>query len=352
MIIRSLGLASACLFVLVGEATSTSLGPGSGTAANPDSVLRTVRIVALQEPADNPIGEITDFDVLPDGRFLVLDGMSVALRLHDENGFLEKTVGRRGSGPGEFRRPGSLTVNTAGQVFVTDHSSNRITRFTPDLEYDTTFALPGQVVFEVKAAGDRILVGSYRRFEDAILIIDFDGRILGSFHPFEPETFSVPYWEAITAPFLGIGNDSYFVATTTLYPIRRYALDGTKLPDFGTPPMSWIEPVRPKYGAFVGLNRDERLNSWVKSFSIISGIDVYRNEMVLVTHGGLEWVPQQRFKVHQRTMDIYEPSGTKVVEDVPVPGRVLSVGGHVVFLTSEPPGPWLLRICQLRLSKP
>lgn len=226
MIIRVIALASAWLSVLGGGTASNLSGPGIGAATPSDSVFWRVKAVALQEPADNPIGEITDLEVLPDGRFLVLDGMSAALRLHDENGFLEQTVGRKGSGPGEFRLPVDLAVNTAGQVFVADIGLNRITRFTPNLEFDTTFAVPGQGVGSVKAAGDRILAITYRRFEDVILILDFDGRILGSFHPFEPETFSIPYWEAISRPFLGAGKDRYYVATAPLYPIRRYALAG------------------------------------------------------------------------------------------------------------------------------
>ena len=346
-ILRSIALASAGLSVLAGGLAPNLAGPDTGIATTSDSVFWGVRTVALHEPADNPIGEITDLELLPDGRFLVLDGMSATLRLHDENGFLVKTVGRKGSGPGEFRYPNALAVNTAGQVFVSDIGAGRFTRFTPDLEYDTTFTLPGQLAAGVKAAGDRILAQTYRRFENVVLILDFDGRIHGSFHPLEPETFSVPYWEAISRPFLGVGKDRYYVATAPLYPIRQYSLDGSKLEDFGVPPRSWVEPVRPKHGAFVGLNRDQRMNAWARSFSIISGIDGYGKDLVLVTHGGFERT-REGYIAHQRTMDIYESSGTKLLEDVPLPGRVLSVGEHIVFLTSEPPGPWFLRVCKLR----
>ncbi len=345
--LRNIGTVLFFSLVLPGGSFGHELGPehGRDPVAQLDTLFRTVRVFALEEPIDNPIGEIRGFGQLPNGQFVILDGMAASLRLHDENGFLVRTAGGTGGGPGEFRQPMSLAIQVDGAVLVGDR--NRIHRFSPELEFDTTFTVPGQAVFGVETVGERILASSYRRFDDTVVILDLAGKRLGSFHPFEPEIYSVPYWGGVSTQFVAGGPDTYFVSTSTLYPIRRYGLEGKKKQDFGFPPPSWIEPVRPKYGAFVGLNRKDRMDAWAHSFSVITSTDIYQDSLLIVTHGGLENAPRQGYQLFQRTLDVYNMSGAKIVEDEPIPGRILEIGQSIFFLTSEPPGPWFVRVAEL-----
>jgi len=310
-------------------------------------LLRPVRRLVLEETPEHPIAEIRDVAVLPSGDLVVIDGMSANVRLHDSLGFLKKIVGRKGKGPGEFVKPTSVAVSANGFVLVGDQGSNRVTRYRSDLTFDTTYSVPGLFVFGLDAFEDGFLVMSYRRFEDTVLILNWDGRVIGSAQPFEPEVFSVPYWEAPSKQFLSLGPRGFSVGTTVLYPIRQYDLRGRKLEDVGYPPPSWKEPVRPKRGQFVGLNRDARLDAWVRSFSIISGVDWYRDSLLLVSHGRFDPSPHLRFRVRHEAVDVYDADGEKIGEDIPLPGPILFSGEYVYMLTTEPPAPWTVQVAEL-----
>ncbi len=313
------------------------------------SVLKALRRVVLEEPPEEPIGEVADFAVLPDGRLLVVDGMSASVRVHNKNGFLDTILGGRGEGPGEFKNPSSLAVMEDGRFLVGDFGTNRVTRFSSTLELDEVFTIPGVVVFGVETIPGGFLVMTYRRFEDTVIRCDNSGNIVESAHPFEPEVFSVPYWQGPSTQFLATGAGEFLVGTTVLYPIRRYGFDGVSKSDFGFPPPSWIEPVRPKRGQFVGLNREDRLNAWVRSFSIISGVNTYR-DLVLVSHGRFVPNSRNRYQIQSMTIDVYNWEGTKLEADVALPGRILSGGEYVYLLTSEPPGPWIVQIAEVAVS--
>ena len=79
-------------------------------------------------------GEVNAAIVLPSGGALVFDLKSVngpALEMFDADGRFVATVGRPGSGPGEYRtQPGmSLAAGADGTLFVLDAANNRIDRF-------------------------------------------------------------------------------------------------------------------------------------------------------------------------------------------------------------------------------
>ena len=64
------------------------------------------------------------------GRIIVLDKNAPHLRLLNEDGRLLQTAGRGGSGPGEFRIPWSLAVDsTSKTVFVVDPANARVTEY-------------------------------------------------------------------------------------------------------------------------------------------------------------------------------------------------------------------------------
>jgi len=70
----------------------------------------------------------------PDGRILVLDGGSATVREYDAQGRFIRALGRRGSGPGEFRSPVQLFVGVGDTLMVWDSALNRLTRFGPTAE--------------------------------------------------------------------------------------------------------------------------------------------------------------------------------------------------------------------------
>ena len=64
----------------------------------------------------------------PDGRLVLADVASTALLLVDPDGVTRDTIGRRGQGPGEFRRLTAIAGASDGTIAVWDAASRRVTR--------------------------------------------------------------------------------------------------------------------------------------------------------------------------------------------------------------------------------
>jgi len=76
--------------------------------------------------------------VAADGRVLVTNtGAGTLAVLRD--GKIERTIGRRGSGPGEFSRPHDVEIGADGAVYVVDSGNDRVQVFSAALEYRGSF---------------------------------------------------------------------------------------------------------------------------------------------------------------------------------------------------------------------
>ena len=76
--------------------------------------------------------------VAADGRVIVTNTSAGTLAVL-RDGRLERTVGRRGSGPGEFSRPHDVEIGNGGTVYVVDSGNDRVQVLGPDLEYRGSF---------------------------------------------------------------------------------------------------------------------------------------------------------------------------------------------------------------------
>ena len=74
----------------------------------------------------------TDVAVLPDGSFYVSDGYrNTRVVKFTSEGRYEFEWGTKGAGPGEFRLPHGIAVDTRGRVIVCDRSNSRLQVFDP-----------------------------------------------------------------------------------------------------------------------------------------------------------------------------------------------------------------------------
>lgn len=130
------------------------------------------------------VGEMTGLKgpegvaVASDGRVYATNtGAGTLAVLRD--GRIERTVGRRGGGPGEFARPHDVEVSADGTVYVVDSGNDRVQVFGAGLEYRASFGAgldldsPKYLHFD----GDRIWLADEDNHR--ILLFDRGHRLRG-----------------------------------------------------------------------------------------------------------------------------------------------------------------------------
>jgi hypothetical protein len=134
-----LGLAAGCTAgpgIGAGEVTFDTAG-GRVLVSNPavprarlDTVrARETAVIGKEDGApEEMFGAISSLAVDDAGRVYVSDEMSEDVRVYGPAGEFLGTIGRRGDGPGEFRRPTGLTFDRGGTLYVRDEA--RVQRFT------------------------------------------------------------------------------------------------------------------------------------------------------------------------------------------------------------------------------
>jgi hypothetical protein len=144
-----------------------AITPGSEARAQVGWRVESVLDLVLGTP-DSPSKDFYRIQGLrgsPDKGVVVVDGSSRELRFFDWEGRLERRVGRRGEGPGEFGSP--VLVPTAGEdsLVVWDRELLRFQVFSMDGQESRTIRLrtrwPAGARPPVGAVGTRMLVESW-----------------------------------------------------------------------------------------------------------------------------------------------------------------------------------------------
>jgi len=116
--------------------------------------------------------------VAADGRVLVTNTSAGTLSVL-RGGALERTVGRRGGGPGEFSRPHDVEVAADGRVYVVDSGNNRVQVLDPGLEPRASFGaalgLDGPKYLHID--GERLWLADEDNHR--ILLLDREHRLRG-----------------------------------------------------------------------------------------------------------------------------------------------------------------------------
>lgn len=89
---------------------------------------------ALDGPPEYAFGEIDNVAVEKSGGFYLYDGQDVQIRHYDRNGRFTALVGRKGSGPGEYRGVTGIDIVRDSLLLVCDAVNSRMTVFGPDGE--------------------------------------------------------------------------------------------------------------------------------------------------------------------------------------------------------------------------
>lgn len=338
------------LFVL---GAAVGISSCAGDEAEPDrgrafdEVFELVETITLEEiPDTGHIAEITDFDEDGKGGYVVTDSKISRLRFFDREGRLINTIGGEGSGPGELKHPNDAAVSENGFIYVAEGGNPRLSIFDERGRYLGQRTIAAWLTSEVEALPHGVLVGlGSEGFQYAILS---DSSVEAELHPRNPLVMSVPYWSNFVRDFAAVLGEDIIVASSFFYPLERYTLAGEHVGPWGGPPASWIPPTKPERGQFVGPRGIEKTREWMAGFTVITGIEAYRHQRLIVQHGRHAPDVMNLFAREFGNIDIYDRSGRKIFEDVPSPGRVLRAGEHVYILLAEPPDPWTIGIYDLR----
>ena len=131
-------------------------GEGLSVAATPIRRFGGLSDDPANELSKDP--DVVDAQRLTDGRWLITDRDH--LKLYDRTGRLERAIGRKGSGPGEFRHILSACELRDGSIQVLDRQQRRVSRFTAAGRHVRTSAVSEPLEFDGCFSDGTLLVRS------------------------------------------------------------------------------------------------------------------------------------------------------------------------------------------------
>lgn len=108
----------------------------AGSVWGDTATLEPRAVIGVAEGAEEYlIGRVGALAVAGDGSVYVLDTQIPVVRVYDRNGTYLHDIGRKGGGPGEYKRPGGIAVLPDGRVLVRDPGNARISVYEADGTY-------------------------------------------------------------------------------------------------------------------------------------------------------------------------------------------------------------------------
>jgi hypothetical protein len=113
-------------------------------AVSARAVRTAVEELRIAPEADDTslFADVSEFDVGADGRLFVFDRPSNVLLVFDSSGTRLHRVGRQGAGPGEFNANSGMVVLRDGRLALWDSRNARISFFSPEGEFLTSWVVP------------------------------------------------------------------------------------------------------------------------------------------------------------------------------------------------------------------
>ncbi|MGD8536695.1 MAG: NHL repeat-containing protein [Candidatus Aminicenantes bacterium] len=142
--------------------------------------------VPVEQFFDTPV----DLSIDKDGQIYVLDSKDHNIKVFKNNGTFFQTIGREGSGPGEFNRPWIMDI-IGNEIYVADCDNRRVQVLTKSGQYQRSFKLPLEfgsgMAFDSK--GTLYLNTKGFRSSKLISIYDNQGNLLNEIGTLEGKSF-------------------------------------------------------------------------------------------------------------------------------------------------------------------
>lgn len=237
-----------------------------------------------------------DLKVDLDKNIIFLDSRGRQIFIFDLYGNFLCTLGKKGEQPGDFGLPTSIAVDNRNNIFVSDLSQKRISKFNLDTGFVNSFIISGTqneaFSLRINSKGFIFIKGFNRRgstdLESGMWINKYDpkGKYLTSFFPSNKCNIN---WVWRIAPFCSfdIDNEDIIYAVQHCdYEISEYNLECRLLKKIGIAPSYFKRPnIKGKIDFKMFKTRDELANklkmltvSWTKLIDIV----VIRNKYILL----------------------------------------------------------------------
>lgn len=308
--------------------------------------------LVLQGTPSHPLFSISD-PLAVRGRLLVTDFIGNKVLEFDRSGRLIRTVGQKGTGPGEFQMPYGVATDNAGRIYVNDRGNARVQVFDTGLRHMTTYKVGGQQeqIF-VRNEGPTVHVlaqGVTRCAGPAgCLLTDMTLSDTGmtvsdkrtySFAPVDaaPVVFT---WRATVAH-----DGVIYIANVFGDSVATYSLTGQRLGGFPLRSSSRAIPLGLQASAssaelrvLMHRLKDERYTR-LSSLVVVDSVVFVQYERVNPSAGESPGL-----------LDIYTPAGCLLYAAVPTPGRLTENGGSLYFVSRHQGGYGRVVIVSLRLK--
>lgn len=197
-------------------------------------------------------GSIMSYDVDSQGHLYVLDGQAQQIYHFDPSGDLIRTIGNRGSGPGEFENASAVDVSKTGEIWVVEMQKGQLTILNEEGIYQRMERVnsPGSVFLPYAGGFDYVdrynavifcfhdddMTPILARFDDSYTPIDTIAFPKSGVETewFKHETPDGSTYSAIV-PFQGTSrwqfavNGNFWVLTTANYELKEMSAGGRVL---------------------------------------------------------------------------------------------------------------------------
>ncbi len=253
---------------------------------NFNSSFRVISQVELQDHK-LPISAISTICV-DNGKFIILDTQGKQVLVFKQNGILLSSIGKIGSGPGEYKNPYHMDINKFGQVLILDTGNMRVSKFNQN----GTFLSSNNVKLGVRIKADNnkgfyLYNSTESAFKDKGVISHYneDGQNVN--------TFCKPFFKIgmVGVNFAKDNDGNLYIAHSTVYSIKKYSAEGHFINEFGVVPKNFK-------GLDIPINKLTNLNELDETTPVLR-IVVTPNNLVLI-----------EYSVNKKSwLDIYDTSG-------------------------------------------
>jgi hypothetical protein len=267
-----------CLLLLF----SASLCACSGDDAVPrESSVASAPFESVLEPQDTvvlragtPIVKFAGLDVDPSGRLAIVDLSEGIVHIFNPDGSYVRSLGRRGTGPGEFMAPHTPRFGPDGRVHVPDSRRGTISVFDSAGTFQREIPTRNFVVvstFEVLRDGSYLVSGLRRAADENVLFTMDSTGVVGApmlpiGHRRPADARKSPAWMQIRRPSFTRNGDTTLAVLSvsdSLWSSTRAGLRSEAIPIQG-----YLSPKLPPGGPM----DIRKVREWGRSFSTVADV--------------------------------------------------------------------------------